>query len=88
MRVVIRFSLNKDHGSALRNTLKAILEQRNIIWTGKTTGTYEGYADEADVRLALTAFWKAVELSQNGVVDHFWMYTDRKPAPSLDDLDL
>ena len=81
MRVVIRFSLNKDHGSALRNTLLPILEQRGIAWTGKTTGTYEGYADESDIRLAMTAFWKAVEASEAGVVDHFWMYVDRKPAP-------
>jgi hypothetical protein len=42
MRVIVRFSLNMDRGSKLRNQLKAILEKYGIMWTGRKTGTYEG----------------------------------------------
>jgi len=88
MRVIIRFSLNKDVGSPLRNTLKPILEAQGIMWTNKMTGTYEGYDSPKKIRLALARFWKAVADAQavgKVRIDHFWMYTDRKTAPVVEE---
>ncbi len=83
MRVVIRFSLNKDRNSELRNILKPILEGHGILWTGRTTGTYEGDAPETAIRNALRQFWNAVAIFPGRArVDHFWMYADRKPPPA------
>lgn len=81
MRVIIRFSLNNDANSQLRNVLKPILERNGIRWTGNTTGTYEGSnVTEADLRNALRQFWNALaRYTGNAQVDHFWMYVDRKP---------
>jgi hypothetical protein len=81
MRVIIRFSLNNDTGSKLRNVLKPILESKGIRWTGATTGTYEGTrVDELDLRDALRRFWNRVgNYMGPGRVDHFWMYVDSKP---------
>jgi hypothetical protein len=62
MRVIIRFSINRDHGS-----LKAILEKHGIMWIGAKiagkTGTYEGEdIDEADIQKALRQFWLKAQL--------------------------
>jgi hypothetical protein len=87
MRVIIRFSLNADRGSVLRNTLRGILEAQGILWTGRTTGTYEGNVSEQAIRRALSRFWRTVTQNQTGaLIDHFWMYADRQPRPrGLDD---
>lgn len=85
MRVVIRFSLNGDSGSTLRNALKTILEDKGINWTGRTTATYEGDVAESAIREALSSFWKRVaNFRPPTKLDHFWMYTDRRPPPIMD----
>lgn len=82
MRVILRFSLNRDTGSALRNALKDILEQHDIWWTGRMTATYEGNVPIGTVRNAMRAFWNcAAHHPGPGEVDHFWMYSDRKAPP-------
>lgn len=79
MRVVIRFSLNRDKNSELRNALKPALENHGIMWTGKMTGTYEGDVAEIAIRNALRQFWTTVaNYTGRGHVDHFWMYSDKK----------
>lgn len=79
MRVVIRFSLNRDKRSELRNALKPILEAQGIMWTGRNTGTYEGDVDEAHIKRALSQFWTRLANNMTSAhLDHFWMYTDKK----------
>lgn len=78
MRVIVRFSLNNDKGSGLRNRLKPILENHGIMWTGANTGTYEGNVGEADLRDAMRLFWNSMNSYQGiATLDHFWMYADR-----------
>lgn len=86
MRVIIRFSLNRDPGSALRNALKAVLESQDIIWTGRSTATYEGYVSEAKIRRALSLFWRTAANHPVATtkVDHFWMYADRQRRPTVE----
>jgi hypothetical protein len=84
MRVIIRFSINRDHGSKMRNSLKAILEKHGIRWTGAKsagkTGTYEGDdIDEADIQKALRLFWLKAQRIGITHLDHFWMYADKEP---------
>jgi hypothetical protein len=81
MRVIIRFSLNRDTNSKLRNDLKAILEKHGIVWSGAAghtkTATYEGEGiSESDLQKAVLAFWKRVQALSSAHIDHFWMYTD------------
>ena len=89
MRVIIRFSLNNDQGSALRNTLKPILESGGILWTGANTGTYEGEdIAESDLRNVLARFWSTLHgYMGNAHLDHFWMYVDKKRGDEAEDED-
>jgi hypothetical protein len=55
MRVIIRFSLNNDRGSALRNALAEVLEGRGLV-RQSNTATYEGDLSEAAIRNAMRQF--------------------------------
>jgi hypothetical protein len=78
MRVIIRFSLNRDRRSELRNVLKTVLENHGITWTGRMTGTYEGNVSETAIRDATRIFWNRVANFPGAAhVDHFWMYADK-----------
>jgi hypothetical protein len=84
MRVIIRFSLNRDTNSKMRNDLKAILESYGIMWTGGTgkhkTATYEGTGlSEKRVQQAVLKFWGRVQTLSAVHIDHFWMYADAEP---------
>lgn len=84
MRVIIRFSLNQDKNSVLRNALKPLLEAQGIMWTGGTTSTYEGNVLEKNVRRALSRFWRALaNNATNAHLDHFWMYSDNLDAAKI-----
>lgn len=86
MRVVIRFSINREKTGKLRNELFAILKSHGINWTGKSTGTYEGYVKAGNLETAMSQFWNAVSNhAGKGRIDHFWMYTDRQAKPLLAD---
>jgi hypothetical protein len=89
MRVIIRFSINRDSGSKMRNSLKPILEKHGIMWTGAKTGTYEGQdIEEADIQRALRQFWIKAQRLGTAHLDHFWMYADkerRKRARLIED---
>jgi hypothetical protein len=75
---IIRFSLNDDARSRLRNQLAPILE--GIGLRRISTGTYDGDIREADLRLALSQFWqKMAAYTGRAHLDHFWMYTDNPP---------
>ncbi len=85
MRVIIRFSLDKDKGSKLRNKLQGILKQSGIKWRGQVTGTYENLDISAiDLASALGDFWAEVnQMPPPTHLDHFWMYTDNPPRLKL-----
>lgn len=78
MRTIVRFSLDHDYGSELRNMLAPILEGSGLVRTG--TGTYEGSISASDLGKALAAAWAAVAYhtgsGRSGRLDHFWMYSD------------
>ena len=79
MRTIIRFSLNYDRGSALRNALNPILTGIGLRLV--STGTYDGNVAEADLRNALAQFWSRMANHRGRAeLDHFWMYTDNPAA--------
>jgi hypothetical protein len=84
MRVIIRFSLNRDRNSKMRNDLKAILSKHGIRWTGEAgntrTATYEGKGISEDrLQEAVLEFWGRVQTLSSAHIDHFWMYADGEP---------
>ena len=83
MRVIIRFSLNRDAGSVLGTALANVLHAEGIDRTDSTS-TYEGQVTEQAIERALAGFWGAVSQNKtNATVDHFWMYTDRTNPASV-----
>src|SRR4051812_35890852 len=82
-RVIIRFSLNSDDGSLVRNRLAAILTPIGIQNTG--TGTWESAnVTMQDFGAAMCEFWAVLSnqhlvagVSPNFAVDHVWIYVDR-----------
>lgn len=79
MRVIIRFSINNDSGSALRNSLVYVLENTYQFQKAQNTSTYE-YQSTMPVNLSqvLSSFWSTVENHKGpAVMDHFWMYFDQ-----------
>lgn len=78
MRTIIRFSLNEDRGSRLRNQLTPILEDAGL--NRISTGTYDGDVREADLRRVLSEFWRTMDRYRGRAhLDHFWMYADDPP---------
>ena len=59
MQVIIRFSLNGDYASKLRNTLKAALEAGGFKWDPSTTGTYRhDNINSVTLSKTLSVFWQ------------------------------
>jgi hypothetical protein len=83
VRVIIRFSLNNDRGSALRNALAEVLEGGGLV-RQSNTATYEGDLSEAEIRNAMRRFWNIASGFASAHVDHFWMYADAQPAANDD----
>jgi hypothetical protein len=85
MRTIIRFSLDRNKGSKLRNKLKGILKRYGIKWQGDVTGTYEHHNISAiDLAAALGDFWAEVnQMPRPTHLDHFWLYTDNPPKPVI-----
>ena len=81
MDVIIRFSLDGDRSSKLRNKLKDVLKSGNIDWDSSTTATYRGSnISSVDLAKTLANFWTAVNADKRRVsFDHFWMYCDNPP---------
>ena len=79
MRTIIRFSLDGDYGSALRNKLAPLLEAQGFV-RGTKTATYEhGSIGASDLAQVLGDFWSTVAKHKGkGSLDHFWLYTDEE----------
>ncbi len=83
MRAIIRFSLNADKSSTLRNQLRDILvENSGFTKHGSQTATYENTdISESDFSAAMCAFWEQAANPPNGVtIDHVWAYCDNPPC--------
>jgi hypothetical protein len=80
-RVIIRFSLNFDQYSVVRNHIANILTPKGIINT--TTGTWESVEllDETDAAETLANviidLAKAPMINPGTRLDHLWIYLDR-----------
>ncbi len=82
MRTIVRFSVDRENNSALRNKLAGVLRRAGFT-KARNTGTYEhGQIGEAGVCTVLGTFWNAADNHPGpGRIDHFWMYSDRRPVP-------
>ncbi len=84
MRVIIRFSIDSDPGSSLRNKLAGHLDASGFTRSGRTATWEALHCSPRDLRRTLSEFWRRVNRhSGPGQVDHFWMYSDRS---DLDDI--
>jgi len=83
-RAIVRISLNKDSNSALRNAVAATLTKAGFERT--KTGTWEiETSDEAALLRAIRTATRQVQdptrvsgVSKNVVLDHLWVYIDRR----------
>jgi hypothetical protein len=87
MRAIIRFSVDREKDSNLRNKLLARLRAAGFSLQ-RNTGTYEHpNINSYELSVVLEDFWRTAYNHQpaqpnkygHGRVDHFWMYCDRKP---------
>jgi len=78
MRSIIRFSVNGEKKSKLRNKLNTILINAGYKLNPHVTATYEhGAIDEKELASAIGDFWKAASNPPNDAnIDHVWMYSD------------
>jgi hypothetical protein len=79
MRVIIRFSVDGEANSALRNKLSGRLTRAGFV-RAQNTATYEnGNIDEGDAATLLASFWRCANNHAGpGRLDHFWLYSDRQ----------
>lgn len=82
-RAIIRFSLNDDRGSVIRNSLAGMLEAHGF--RRRSTGTWEA-AEEADLpesdvatvlRLLADQLSSGSEQNPDAHLDHLWVYVDQ-----------
>ena len=84
MRTIIRFSIDNENNSVLRNNLANRLTQADFQ-RNDNTATYEHQnVTKAELAALLNDFWTRTHQHQGpGRVDHFWMNSDRT---ALDDI--
>jgi hypothetical protein len=78
VRVIVRFSLDGDTGSLVRNAIRPFLES----FINTRTGTWESNAmpmHEATraLRRLLSALRDAHATNRGAIVDHVWIYLDQ-----------
>ena len=78
MRAIIRFSVDSDNNSALRNELNKVLTDAGFA-EAPNTATYERSGVQAlGLGVILRDFWNIAHNHTGfGRLDHFWMYADR-----------
>ena len=90
-RVILRFSLNRDMSSALRNAIA--IELRNLRFQRTKTGTWE-CDDFKSAALAMRSVREVTRRLENptryvpnsrAIMDHLWVYADQTPRrPAID----
>lgn len=82
MRSIIRFSVDGEKNSDLRNRLAKILTDAGYVLNPNVTATYE-HSDIGEKALAnaMKAFWEqAASPPNDAAIDHVWMYSDNPPT--------
>lgn len=81
MRAIIRFSVDGEQNSALRNKLAAALENGGFVLNPRVTATYENDdIEEHALGSVMLDFWhEANNPPNNARLDHVWMYADNPP---------
>ena len=81
MRSIIRFSVDGEKNSALRNQLAKILTDAGYVLNPHVTATWEAAAISPEaVARTMEAFWNKASQPPPGVsIDHVWMYADNPP---------
>jgi hypothetical protein len=84
MRVIIRFSVDNEANSALRNKLSGVLTRAGLARSANTA-TYEAlHMSQTSISKMLGEFWKRANSHGGpGRLDHFWMYSDKS---DIDDI--
>jgi hypothetical protein len=84
MRAIVRFSVDGEANSALRNNLSGVLTRAGFS-RNANTATYEAsHLSKGDIGKALGEFWRRANGHKGpGRLDHFWMYSDKT---NFDDL--
>jgi hypothetical protein len=84
VRAILRFSVDNEQNSALRNRLSNRLVQAGFV-RNANTATYEAtHISAANLAAVLQAFWNdAHGHAGPGRIDHFWMYSDRTALDEL-----
>ncbi len=82
MRSIIRFSVNGEKKSALRNKLNKILTEANYVLNPHVTATYEhAHIPERQLANVMRDFWdQAGKPPGDAYIDHVWMYSDNPPT--------
>ncbi len=81
MRAIVRFSVDGEKDSRLRNALCAILTQAGFVLNPHVTATYEHVSIiEHGLAEVMLDFWQqAMDPPNDAHVDHVWMYSDNGP---------
>lgn len=84
MRAILRWSLDGDKKSALRNKLMPILTQNGFAYLPNTATLEAPHIDASDLANVLQAFWSVADAHRGPArVDHFWLYTDRTDVDNV-----
>jgi hypothetical protein len=81
-RVIVRFSLNSDTSSSLRNQVTSLLEQFGVQKHGEKTSTWESESMlPTDCSLCIAEVLSAIALKTEDpqwsvILDHVWIYID------------
>lgn len=80
VEVIIRFSIDNERNSALRNKLNTKLEGHGFSKLQSRTATYlNSSISDLDLSNAMSDFWSEVHGHKGtGTIDHFWMYADQE----------
>ena len=78
MRSIIRFSVDGETNSTLRNRLAKVLTDAGYLLNQHVTATYEhSTIPELTLAHVMREFWAVAEAPPNNAhLDHVWMYAD------------
>jgi hypothetical protein len=91
-RVILRFSLNGDTGSPLRNAIAAELGKRGFERTKTGTWERDDFDSPTEAMRAIREVTRRLETPRKygggsrAIMDHLWVYADqpRRRAPRVD----
>jgi len=84
MRAIIRFSVDGEKNSALRNQLVGQLEAAGFTRFGNTATWENNHISAQGLGNAVRDFWtNAATHNGPGRIDHYWMYCDRTELGSV-----